>query len=259
VAARSRAAIAYVSRGTPIAKHIVMAPILIVDDNPVNRLALSVLLRSLGVPHVVADSGATALEIFGKNEFSMVMMDLMMPGLDGFETARRLRAAEGGVKRRTPIVAVTAADLDGVRDRCADAGIDDILPKPIDAAVVAEKIAAWTRVAAPAVAQETVEEDLVETFLSVTRLLLAELDAAISSHDEPRIRRAAHELKGASLQVRAREIAQLCKQLESAAHDPDTTEILGVYTALAHAFTRVQAARPRVSALVDDANRVFAP
>jgi len=215
-----------------------MTPILIVDDNAVNRLALEALLRPLAVPFVLADGGASAVVAFERAEFSLVLIDLVMPVVDGFEAARRMRAHEFGSGRRTPIVAVTALDADAVRARCLAVGIDDVAGKPIDRAVIVAQIEKWTgeHVAGDRGAPEDVGK-LVDTFLIVTRKLLAEIDVAIATHDEPRVRRAVHELRGAALQMNAPEIARLCRELDAAEHED---EMLAVYASLAHAFARVK-------------------
>jgi two-component system, sensor histidine kinase and response regulator len=106
--------------------------ILVVEDNATNqKLAIAILAK--GHYHaVVADSGHRALEIFRErgSHFDLILMDVQMPGMDGLETTGAIREIEGG-QRRIPIIAVTARAMQGDRDRCLAAGMDDYLAKPI--------------------------------------------------------------------------------------------------------------------------------
>ena len=114
--------------------------ILVVEDNPTNqKLAMAILLKEK-FDAVVAASGQEALSLFGERgeAFDLILMDVQMPGMDGLETtgairdieALRRRSGQGG-NRRIPIIAVTARAMQGDRDRCIAAGMDDYLAKPI--------------------------------------------------------------------------------------------------------------------------------
>ncbi|MEJ2691610.1 MAG: response regulator [Candidatus Thiodiazotropha sp.] len=104
--------------------------ILIVDDNPLSRKLLNEMLRAEGFSVLVAASGGEALETIAKQRPDIVLLDVMMPEMDGFEVVRRLKANEA--TRSTPIIMVTALDDDGARKRLANAGVDSMLTKPID-------------------------------------------------------------------------------------------------------------------------------
>jgi two-component system sensor histidine kinase/response regulator len=109
--------------------------ILLAEDNPINVLLTRELLRRRG--HTVKDvgSGEAALEALGIERFDLVVTDIHMPGLDGIETARRIRALEARHNRpRMPIVALTADALETGQRACEDAGMDGFLTKPIDPA-----------------------------------------------------------------------------------------------------------------------------
>jgi len=106
--------------------------ILLVEDNPTNqKLALAILAKD-HYHAVVADSGQRALEIYRERggAFDLILMDVQMPGMDGLETTGAIRQIEGG-GRRIPIIAVTARAMQGDRERCLAAGMDDYLAKPI--------------------------------------------------------------------------------------------------------------------------------
>ena len=105
--------------------------VLLVEDHVVNqRFALS-LLKRWGHEVQVADNGQIALDLLAHSKFDVILMDMMMPVMDGLEATQRFRASEVGP--RTPIVALTANAMESDRQRCMDAGMDDYLSKPIKA------------------------------------------------------------------------------------------------------------------------------
>jgi CheY-like chemotaxis protein len=107
--------------------------VLVVEDNEINRMVARRLLDKLGHECRVAGDGAQALDILAEQPFDLVLMDIQMPGMDGLETVRRLRAGKAGeVNRRTPVAALTAHAGSGDRERAREAGIGGYLPKPLD-------------------------------------------------------------------------------------------------------------------------------
>ncbi len=99
--------------------------VLVVEDNPVNQLVASGMLTALGYGVVTAEDGHAGVAAAAQGAFAAILMDVQMPGLDGYAATRAIRAAESG--SRTPIIAMTAAAVDGVRERCLEAGMDDFL------------------------------------------------------------------------------------------------------------------------------------
>lgn len=106
------------------------ADILVVDDNPQNRLLAEAQLESVGYRVTLADSGAAALALLETRTFDLVLLDVMMPALDGFETCRRIR--ELPAARRVPILFLTASHDAAIHERALDSGGDDFLKKPIE-------------------------------------------------------------------------------------------------------------------------------
>ncbi len=104
--------------------------VLLVEDHPVNQRLATQLLVRWGHRVTLADNGERALTLLAAERFDLILMDMMMPVLDGLEATRRYRATEPGP--RTPIVAMTAKAMQGDRDRCLAAGMDDYLSKPLD-------------------------------------------------------------------------------------------------------------------------------
>mgnify|MGYP003575724695 FL=1 len=117
--------------------------VLLVDDNPANLQLASELLRGLNTQVVQANSGKQAIEACGSNEFDVIFMDIQMPGMDGMEATRHIRALEQG-KRRTPIIALTAHTITEQKAELLIAGMDDCISKPVNEAQLAHIINRWT-------------------------------------------------------------------------------------------------------------------
>jgi two-component system, sensor histidine kinase len=122
--------------------------VLLVEDNRINRLIAGELLEQIGVEVEFAEDGAEALEKLDAGKFDLVLMDCVMPRMDGYEATQRLRERErssgGG---RTPVVAVTANATADDRAHCLQAGMDDFLPKPIILDTLVRVIAQYLRTA----------------------------------------------------------------------------------------------------------------
>jgi CheY-like chemotaxis protein len=129
-----------VTDGRVIGKLTAAHPILVVEDNIVNQKVLAAMLRSLGLSYELASDGLEGVEKCLSNEYSAVLMDCQMPGMDGFDATRQIRA---GVRTVLPIIAVTAAAAGGDRKLAVDAGMDDYLSKPVHRRELAELLARW--------------------------------------------------------------------------------------------------------------------
>jgi PAS domain S-box-containing protein len=116
--------------------------VLVVEDNPVNQMVAVGLLESLGYVAETADDGVVALERMARAEYDAVLMDVQMPRMDGYAATREIRLAEGR-SRRTPVIAMTAAAVEGERERCLAAGMDDFLTKPVDPTALRGALDRW--------------------------------------------------------------------------------------------------------------------
>jgi signal transduction histidine kinase/CheY-like chemotaxis protein len=114
--------------------------VLLVEDNAVNQMVARSLLERRGFDVVVAANGREGVDAFQRGRFDLVLMDIQMPEMDGFEALAAIRAAEEPTGRHTPVVALTAHALEEDRERCLAAGMDDYLSKPIEAAKLYEII-----------------------------------------------------------------------------------------------------------------------
>lgn len=115
--------------------------VLIAEDHEDSRDALRTLLDAFGFRVVEAGNGREAVERALAERPDVILMDMMMPYVDGFQATREIRAAEG--LRGVPILAITA--MEGARQRVLDAGCDDLVPKPIDVRAFLEQVRVWIR------------------------------------------------------------------------------------------------------------------
>jgi len=105
--------------------------ILLAEDNPVNQKLAAKILERRGYSVAIAENGAAAVALWEKEPFDLILMDVQMPEMDGFEATARIREKEKALGRHTPIVAMTAHALKGDRERCLEAGMDGYVAKPI--------------------------------------------------------------------------------------------------------------------------------
>lgn len=221
-------------------------PILVAEDNAVNQRIIVLLLEKLGLKADVVKNGLEAVKAVSERDYPVVLMDCHMPEMDGFEATRAIRRMEAQSGKHTPIIAVTALAMAGDRERCIDAGMDDYIPKPIDKEHLKTKLNQWMRqefsfhnqklaerffAAAPPDktaqaepidlaelevfygSQQEVEE-VLRLFVTTSERQLPDLEMAISERRGNLAGRMAHELKGSSASVGAKEMSLLCLQLE---------------------------------------------
>ena len=108
--------------------------ILLVEDNLLNQRIVTFSLKKYNHEVIIANNGVEAIERFRENKFDIILMDIMMPVMDGLEATIKIREEEklNNIKKRTPIVALTANTMDNDRDKCISYGMDDFLSKPFD-------------------------------------------------------------------------------------------------------------------------------
>ncbi len=120
------------------------ARVLLAEDNKVNQVVVQKMLQKLGYQVEIAENGRMAVEAARQGGFDIILMDGQMPEMDGFEATGEIRRLEAeGTVRRVPIIAVTAHAMQGDRERCIAAGMDDYIAKPIDQDALAAKLAQW--------------------------------------------------------------------------------------------------------------------
>jgi PAS domain S-box-containing protein len=250
--------------------------ILVVEDDPTSQDVVMRQLGRLGCAADLAEDGGKAFERFRSVRYGLVITDLHMPQMDGFEltaAVRGLEQAEG--RRRAPIVALTADVLGSEAERCLAAGMDDHLGKPVSLAQLRQVLARWLPNDAAAAAAvpapmmpprpggtrqvlnlEQMRENfgaidstaiaLLRRFVESTAPLLDEIDRALAARNADEARHAAHSAKGASRSAGADELAALCADLELAMKAQAWDRAVAVQAQLAPAFARVKEAVKRL-------------
>ena len=219
--------------------------LLVVEDNPVNQRVMLGQLAALGLDADAAEDGHLALDALAQNSYDAVLMDVQLPGLDGYEATRRWRELEDPARtKRVRVVAVTAHAIEGEKERCLAAGMDDFLAKPFRLAELARTLARWLPSrpaeageppAPPARAKESalldpqrIEElralgrrtgrDLLASLAGLFRQSgsqqLEELRQAFEALDPLAAKRAAHTLKSSAGNIGATELADLARAIE---------------------------------------------
>lgn len=219
--------------------------LLIVEDNDVNARVAILHLEKLGYTHEHAPDGAEAVERFRSGAYDGILMDCHMPGMDGYEATQQIRAIESSIAWQRPpvrIIAMTANAMDGERERCLAAGMDDYLSKPLRADLLVAALAqvrkanaapaAETPAAGPPVDEKTVGEAvgrlsteldpgsaamLIDRWLEDTPARLLEIDRLAGGEQQEELRRVAHSLKGSSSLFGLRSFLELCRDLEDRA------------------------------------------
>jgi CheY-like chemotaxis protein len=242
--------------------------VLVAEDNPVNRKLVTTLLKKRGHILKAVENGREAVAAVNAHAgapFDVVLMDLQMPEMGGFEAPREIRDHEGQRDRRLPIIALTAHAMQGDRARCLEAGMDAYLPKPID---VDELIATVERYGAgdatapvPAIAQEANEaifderaalsytggdrrllKEVVQLFRADYPSSLRRIDRALQGRDPEALRLAAHRLKGSIATVGAPAARQVAAELEETARSQDFERAGHAYAKLRHEIERLESA-----------------
>jgi PAS domain S-box-containing protein len=210
--------------------------VLLVEDNPVNQRVAQRNLEKVGLHVEVAANGREAVEAWSSRRFDLILMDCQMPEMDGYDATREIRRHENGAAR-IPIVALTANALQGDRERCLAAGMDDYMAKPLEP----EKLRACLSkhlqsisgtgsqsppVDLPALHELSgndteFERELIQTFIRSGDQTLDRIVMSLAGGDLQDVKRAAHSLKGASANLNANTLVDAARHLENRAEHND--------------------------------------
>jgi two-component system, sensor histidine kinase and response regulator len=229
--------------------------VLLAEDHVVNQKVATRMLENLGHRVTVVGDGVQALAAMEAEEFDVVLMDIQMPEMDGFEALAALRKSERHTGMHVPVLALTAHAMKGDMERCLQAGFDGYLSKPIKAA---ELVHALSEVeAGPALQRtdtrlsldqlfETCDGDvafmneLVESFMEASPRLLSSIERAIRAGDPQAAAVEAHGWKGISQTIGVEELATLCRRLEESGRRGDLDEARGILVSVQSAWERIR-------------------
>ena len=262
--------------------------VLVAEDNIINQKVAIRLLERMGCHVTVVSNGREALDVLTQEPYDLVLMDCQMPDMDGFEATAAIRTREAQTGGHIPIVAMTAHAMQGARERCLAAGMDDYMSKPVAVEELKRMLQKWTPAATapcdalslptPAVSlpapgqaspidtaafaalQALADEDtptfvltLVEEFLRDATAYLAAVCCAAEAADTTALERAAHTLKSASTSLGALGMAALCQQLQELAHTGTVAGATELLPQLTDEFIRVRQAMTHACTQLRDA------
>lgn len=252
--------------------------LLLVEDNLVNQQVAVRLLAKLGLQAEIAGNGVQALKALAADDFDLVLMDVQMPEMDGYEATRRIRDLESDVRRHDiPIIAMTAHAMQGDRQRCLEAGMSDYIPKPINPIELATVLERWlpahgkgdamlevTAFPAPPACVVAAAEakgiwdweslmdrlmgdpellrDVVEAFLEDMPNQFVLLRRHVDTEDPASAALYAHSIKGASANVSAEALRVWADKLEDSCRAGDFATARGLLTELSALFEQVSQA-----------------
>ena len=229
--------------------------VLLVEDNAVNQKLAMTLLAQWGHHVTLAENGQLALDVLALRRFDVVLMDMMMPVMDGLEATRAYRALERGP--RIPIIAMTANAMRGDRERCLEAGMDGYISKPIKTIELKKLLLQLVpdneprRTPVPAffdyaMALQGVDQEVIgiiaEPFMEEWPRDLVKLHKALGGGDLKTILHVSHSLKGTLAMFGARPASELAYQMERQAHRGDADDIAEATQALTREVNQLLAA-----------------
>lgn len=244
--------------------------ILLAEDSVINQHVAAAMLRKLGYDVDLVNDGSEAIAAAARTRYDAILMDCHMPELDGYEATAAIRGQEHG-NRHTPIIAMTANALDGDRERCLAAGMDDYLSKPISSERLGHTLGRWisvkttsvenpdisatspltSEVAVDVVTLQTLKDlqddddpdlvaDLVTIFLADAPQRLTRARETAASHDAAVLEREAHTLRGSAASLVAQPLANLSGELQSVGLTHGGMTALALLDRLDEEFERVR-------------------
>jgi two-component system sensor histidine kinase/response regulator len=216
--------------------------VLLVEDIPVSLEVCVAILEGLGCVVETATNGWDALERHADREFGLIFMDCQMPEMDGYEATAEIRRRESQSHRHTPIIALTGNVIEGARERCLAAGMDDYLAKPFTLDQMKAMLTAWSSPPTPRATRDhlalvpaslsaepvdykvldslrqlqkeqrsDIVQQVINLFFKGAERLLKDLERGATNHDASLLHEASHALKSVSANVGAIALSSRCK------------------------------------------------
>ncbi|MEW6673277.1 MAG: response regulator [Thermodesulfobacteriota bacterium] len=250
--------------------------ILVAEDTPFNQKFIQRLLNRWGHQAIIVENGIKAVEAVTRQSFDIILMDVQMPKMDGFEATAEIRKLEARSGMRIPIIAMTAHAMKGDRERCLAAGMDDYISKPISSDalqnMIAELVPAATDVPQPSAVQTPQEipmtidkkallnafdndwvffREAVDMFLNDYPSMVSSIEAAVKANDAKELRMTAHALKGMVGNFQAKTTAQAALKLEEMGRNQDFN---GVENALEKLIAEMKDLKETLIAITKEEN-----
>jgi CheY-like chemotaxis protein/HPt (histidine-containing phosphotransfer) domain-containing protein len=232
--------------------------ILVAEDNEINQKVVRQQLGQLGFAMDVVGNGREAMQALQHDRYALLLTDLHMPDMDGYDLALGIRAREAG-QSRLPIVALTANALAGEAERCRAVGMDDYLSKPATLAQLTTMLERWLPPSPPQLAQAPLDVNVLEAlvgtdphivreflqaFASGVPGMAAAIVAALTANEAQSAAASAHKLKSSAHAVGALQLGDICAAIEAAGKAGEFTLFPGLLEqfraelALVHEFLR---------------------
>jgi signal transduction histidine kinase/CheY-like chemotaxis protein/CHASE3 domain sensor protein len=202
--------------------------ILVVEDQLVNVRVVTKFLQKLGLSLDVAENGKKGVELYMKKRFDLVLMDCRMPVMTGYEATKLIREYQNKIGERKPVIALTAEGSSGEHRLCIEAGMDDVLGKPLDFPRLIEMLTQWLPNQAmtldPAALaklskfksqEQDLVEALIEDFIQTAPQSLEEIFQAVAAGNLQAAQDAAHGLKSSAAALGAMQLSKDCQAVES--------------------------------------------
>ena len=245
---------------------------LVVEDNETNQEVVFAMLKKLDCEVTLVSNGQEALELLTENSFDLIFMDCQMPVMDGYQATAEIRRREEkeGLGHHIPTIALTANVVEGDREKCLSAGMDDYVAKPFKQDDIAEILARWAQgkvfemgrdesatgrkivlssvdksvLSALGDLQMPGKPDILEriilAYFSSSELLVTEMQEALAENDLELLQKSAHSLKSSSANVGALKLSGICKTLEMNCRENTSGNMIDLVSAIGAEFIQVK-------------------
>jgi CheY-like chemotaxis protein len=240
---------------------------LLVEDNIVNQKVATKILEKIGCSVDVADNGRIAVERYQANQYDMILMDCQMPEMDGYEATHEIRQIEADSGKHQPIIAMTAGAMEGDREKCLQAGMDAYISKPVRPNELLDVVRPWIHLDSGPEQQpynsvntfdasrliEACADDkdfileIATEFCRTAKEQLKQMSEAIKLHDNDKLMRTAHTLKGSSRTIGGIALAAICEELEICARNQVEAGLEGIIERANTAYLHLSFALQRLT------------